>query len=256
MKGLFTTLLVLQIGCILAQPPRYTTGNVHSHNDYEQKTPFWLAYNEGFGSIEADIFLVNGELLVAHSEKELPLHRTLEKYYLDPLSVCVAKHGGHPFADTTASLQMLIDVKADSVRTLGALIKKLRDYPMLTHNPAIRFVISGNRPDASLFPDYPSYIWFDGVLSRVYSPAALEKIAMLSDNFKDFSQWDGNGLIPEREWAILKKAVDQAHGLHKPVRFWNAPDTANAWRQFMRLQVDYINTDHIAELSSFLKALP
>ncbi len=38
-----------------AQPPVYTTANLHSHNDYEKPFPFWEAYNQGFGSIEADI---------------------------------------------------------------------------------------------------------------------------------------------------------------------------------------------------------
>ena len=40
-----------------AQPSAYTVSQAHSHNDYEQAVPFWTAYREGFGSIEADIFL-------------------------------------------------------------------------------------------------------------------------------------------------------------------------------------------------------
>ena len=248
-------LLLLPLSGILAQPSHYTAANVHSHNDYEQKVPFWLAYNEGFGSIEADIFLVEGELIVAHSEKEIPLHRTLTAYYLDPLSACVKKNGGHPFPNPAASLQLLIDIKSDSIRTLDALVKTLGNYPGLTGNPAIRFVISGNRPAASLFTRYPSFIWFDGVLSRQYSPAAMEKIALLSDDFKAFSQWNGKGIVPAEEWAALTAAVQKAHDQHKTVRFWDAPDFINAWYQFMHLGVDYINTDSIAALSSFLKGL-
>ena len=49
--------VVLSITNLQSQP--YSTANAHSHNDYEQKQPFTLAYNELFGSIEADIFLVN-----------------------------------------------------------------------------------------------------------------------------------------------------------------------------------------------------
>ena len=43
---------------------------IHSHNDYAQKRPFWGAYEAGADSIEADVFLVDGELLVAHSRNE------------------------------------------------------------------------------------------------------------------------------------------------------------------------------------------
>ena len=41
--------------------------------------------------------------------------------------------------------------------------------------------------------------------------------------------------------------------LHKPVRFWDAPDNANAWKQLEQLGVEYINTDHIRELAAFFQ---
>lgn len=63
-------------------------------------------------------------------------------------------------------------------------------------------------------------------------------------------------VIPEKELALLKVAVNKAHQLNKPVRFWDAPDFINAWYQFMHLGVDYINTDNIVALSAFLKNLP
>src|SRR5215469_13755458 len=82
---------------IFAQPLHYTVANTHSHNDYEQRTPFWLAWNEQFGSIEADIWLVDGTVLVGHDRKELETHRTLEEYYIKPLAACVQKNNGYPY---------------------------------------------------------------------------------------------------------------------------------------------------------------
>jgi alkaline phosphatase len=257
MKGLsIIVLLALVTYSLQAQPLAYTVSNAHSHNDYEQKVPFWLAYNEGFGSIEADIFLRQDSLVVAHSEKELSLQRTLEAYYLDPLKAGVRKNGGRPFLHSTAPLQVLIDIKTDSIHTLARLVEVLGKYPELTGNPAIKFVITGNRPAPSLWPGYPSWIWFDGVLSEQYDQAALDKVVMLSDDFKSYSQWNGKGIVPAKEWALLQAAVKKAHQLKKTVRFWDAPDFINAWYQFMHLQVDYINTDHIAALSEFLHQLP
>jgi alkaline phosphatase len=47
--------------------------------------------------------------------------------------------------------------------------------------------------------------------------------------------------------------IGKAHRLHKKIRFWDAPDSQPAWKTFMDLQVDYINTDHIQQLADFLK---
>jgi len=112
---LAATALYLTVRPLLsnAQPLRYTVANTHSHNDYEQATPFWLAWQAQFGSIEADIFWLNGQMLVGHSLEEIKSGRTLEEYYLKPLLSCLQKNNGHPYADTARQLQLLIDVKTD-----------------------------------------------------------------------------------------------------------------------------------------------
>ncbi|MCS6919603.1 MAG: hypothetical protein NZM28_07520, partial [Fimbriimonadales bacterium] len=43
----------------------------HSHNDYWRKRPLQDALECGFCSVEADIFLVDGKLLVGHDTHEL-----------------------------------------------------------------------------------------------------------------------------------------------------------------------------------------
>ena len=53
----------------------FTPSNAHAHNDYVHAVPFYTAFNAGFGSIEADIFPVNGILCVAHSKTEIQPHR-------------------------------------------------------------------------------------------------------------------------------------------------------------------------------------
>ena len=46
--------------------------------------------------------------------------------------------------------------------------------------------------------------------------------------------------------------ANKSHALNKKIRFWAAPDNEKAWIILMRLGVDYINTDHIEAISSFL----
>jgi alkaline phosphatase len=65
-----------------AQPIKYTTANAHSHNDYENPTPFFVAFDNGFGSIEADIFAIGDSLFVAHNKQNIKPGRTLKNLYL------------------------------------------------------------------------------------------------------------------------------------------------------------------------------
>lgn len=247
--GLFLLLVSFPVS---AQPLHYSVANAHSHNDYEQAVPFYLAYNQGFGSIEADIFLQDGVLLVSHDTAGLKKKRSLQDLYLKPLQSFVQKNQGYPYPDTSRQLQLLIDIKTEALPTLKRLVQELEEYPTLINTRLIKWVISGNRPPDSLYSSYPYFIEFDGVRNQNYNADALSKIVLISDNFRNYSKWDGTGKIPENDVRKLNELIQYAHLLKKPVRFWNAPDNINAWKQLMELGVDYINTDHIKPISDFL----
>jgi alkaline phosphatase len=253
MKRFLLSLISCYSIMAMAQPAAYTAANAHSHNDYEKPFPFQAAYNEGFGSMEADLHLVNDTLLVGHDTAIAGVNPTFESLYLQPLEKAVAKNNGYPYADHTKKLQLLIDLKMPTLDNVVALLQK---YPTLTTCANIRFVISGSRPDPANWPKYPAFIWFDGNLNQTYSAAVLEKIGLMSIGFTKYSKWNGKGRIPARELDTIQQMITGAHALGKPVRFWATPDNVNAWYHLMKLKVDYLNTDHIAELGSFLKKLP
>lgn len=255
MNRIIIFFLILSGAGAVAQPAVYTVANLHSHNDYEKPFPFWEAYNQGYGSIEADIFLYGGNLIIAHDTVQRAWGRTLDSLYLQPLQQCIRKNKGYPYSAHNRLLQLLIDIKTDSLATLNKLIEKLAAYPQITACPAVKIVITGNRPEAAVFTSYPGYIYFDGELHIDYPPAALERIEMLSDNFRLYSYWNGNDTIPEKDKHTIAAMITKAHGLHKKVRFWNAPDNINSWKVFMALGVDYINTDHISPAAVFVKQL-
>jgi alkaline phosphatase len=236
-----------------AQQKVYTVADAHSHNDYAQPHPFITAYNEAFGSIEADIFLWHDSLIVGHNWQDTSLHRTLQQLYLEPLKEKVQLHNGYPYEDSSRSLQILIDIKTDSVKTLSKLVEILNGYPELIQSHHIYFVISGNRPAKDEFTLYPSFIWFDGDMQRTYNEKALSRIVMMSDNLKNYTDWNGQSDLTEADKQKLATQVEKIHQLKKKIRFWNAPDNPQAWQQLMKLQVDYINTDHIRELSGYFK---
>ena len=253
MHNKITFLLLFICAASTAQPTTYTVANLHSHNDYEKPFPFWEAYNNGYGSIEADIFLHGDNLIVAHDTNQVKLHPTLDSLYLQPLQQCIIKNKGYPYSDKKRELQLLIDVKTDSVATLNKLVEKLKAYPDITNCAALKIVITGNRPASSTFTDYPSYIYFDGELNKEYSLKAVSRIEMMSDNFRTYSRWNGIDTISLNDKNIITALIDKAHRLHKKVRFWNAPDIISSWNLYMKLGVDFINTDHITAAATFLK---
>jgi alkaline phosphatase len=253
MNKIAAFLLMLAACKASGQAPAYNAGNLHSHNDYEQPAPFRAAYNQGFGSIEADIFIQPGNLIVAHDTVELKLRRSLDSMYLQPLEQCIKRNNGFPYSDHSKVLQLLVDIKTDSVATLDRLVKKLESYPAITSCKSVKIVISGNRPAPLAFANYPGWIYFDGELHVDYPAAAIGKIEMLSDNFRKYSYWNGIDTIPARDKMVLAALIAKGHRLHKKVRFWNAPDFINSWKLFMELGVDYINTDHVTTAANFLE---
>ncbi len=252
MKCILAALTIAVCFTAKAQPARYTVANAHAHNDYMHPQPFTTAYGEGFGSIEVDIFLLHDSLLVGHEFADTKLKRTIQNYYLTPLLQKVTANHGFPYADTSRSLQLLIDIKTAPISTIKKLVEVLAGYKALVKQPKIHFVITGNKPADSLLVNYPSFVSFDGELMHDYPARALSRIAMLSSDLENYTKWKGDGVLEEKDKAALYEAISKAHKLHKTVRFWDAPDNENAWKQFMQTGVDYINTDKLHELASFL----
>lgn len=236
----------------IAQQRKYTVSNAHAHNDYLHPVPFYTAYNAGFGSIEADIFLVGNNLLVAHNIKDIDATRTLQALYLDPLRDAIQKNKGLVYPDRLKVLILLIDIKTMADPTLQVVLNVLQQYKIVTDCPGLKIVITGNQPDISRLTSYPSYIYFDGDLNKSYKAEELNRVALFSANFQNYSSWNGEGIPIPSEREKLDSAVMRAHVSNKPIRFWAAPDFLNAWIQLMHLNVDYINTDKIAEISIFL----
>lgn len=255
MKKLLLLLPVLFCSILSAQIS-YTTLNAHSHNDYEQKVPFELAYQAHFGSIEADIWEVNGELFVAHDRDQITPERTLEALYIQPIVAKFKANKGKAWSDRKGTLQLLIDLKTPFNPTLDLLAKKLEKYPEVfdpAANPkAVRVVVSGNMPSPEQYRNYPAFISFDGRPNQKFTPEQLKRVAIISDNLTNHITWRGKEPISDTERNKLNALISSIHELKKPVRFWNSPDTPEAWQVMKNLQVDFINTDHIHELANFL----
>jgi hypothetical protein len=236
---------------------------VHAHNDYNHARPLLDALDNGFCSVEADIFVVDGRLLVAHNRSDTRADRTLQTLYLDPLHERVKTNGGRVFAGGP-EFTLLIDFKDDWKSTYPVLKKVLDGYSDMlvtfegdkkTAN-AVRVIVTGNRSPRMLAGERVRCVSLDGELPNLNpaDPAAL--YPWISGNWKDSFTWRGKGAMPAAEQAKLKDIVARAHAQGKRVRFWNAPDNTVFWTEIRADGVDLINTDHLPEARQFLLKQP
>jgi len=232
-----------------------SANNGHSHNDYHQHIPLLSSYYARMGSIEADVFLKNGKLYVAHDTTEISEEATLKSLYLAPLAKFYAKNDNHPYPDSTDQLQLVIDIKSDYQHVLPVLINELREFNTVfnhTKNPAaITIAVSGDVPDPASFKNYPDYISFDGRPYITYTQDQLKRICMISDELKNYTDWNGKGTPTNADEIKLRSVIDKAHQQYKPFRFWATQDSPNTWVELERMGVDWINTDHPEQLHDF-----
>lgn len=232
----------------------------HAHNDYLHDRPLHDALDNGFCSVEADIYLVDGKLLVAHSRPELSADRTLRRLYLDPLRQRVKNNGGSVYGDDQ-TVTLLIDIKSDGESTYRVLSKLLAEYQDVfsrvekgqLHQRAVTAIVSGNRAQDVIAADSPRYVGIDGRLSDLESDKPAHLLPLISDNWGRQFRWRGEGEMPERDREKLDRIIDQAHQKNRRVRFWATPERPEVWGVLRDAGADLINTDDLQGLSQFLR---
>ncbi len=244
---------ILVILCMMASAAFTSVAfgqKIHAHNDYSQLRPFLNAYEQRADFIEADVWLQNGKLVVAHDEPQTPAP-SLDSLYIKPIVALFKQHDGKVSDDRDYTFSLVIDVKDNPAEVLPKLLTTLQENLVCFNrsaNPkAVQVVISGNRPKIEQFFDFPVLLQFDGRPSEVYDQETLQRIAFISDNFQSYSRWDGNGDLPDADREKLKRVIKRAHNDNKLIRFWGTPDMPNTWKQLKKIKVDIINTDKVAE---------
>lgn len=239
-------------------PKTRPLSRAHAHNDYLHERPLLDALDHGFTSVEADVFLVDGQLLVAHERSQLDPHRTLRELYLDPLKGLAEQHGGRIWADGP-TLTLLVDVKADGEAAYRALDKLLAEYDGIVssvrdglwHTKAVTVVVSGDRAWKTIAGEPSRRVGLDGRLSDLDSDLPVHLLPLISDNWTNHFRWRGEGPLPAVERAKLRDIVERAHARGRRVRFWATPDVPAVWRELAEADVDLINTDDLAGLERF-----
>lgn len=233
----------------------------HAHNDYEHPRPLLDALDQGFTSVEADIWLVDGQLRVAHDLKDARADRTLQRLYLDPLQDRSRQNAGRVFRHGPP-VTLLVDVKSEATNTYVALRQVLSAYrPILTvfrpgriETNAVTVIISGNRARGLMESETERLSAYDGRLTDLEAPAAPELIPLISDNWRLHFRWKGTpeaGPLSADERDKLRTIVQRVHRAGARLRFWGMPDSPLVWRTLDEAGVDLINTDQLEALARF-----
>jgi len=233
----------------------------HAHNDYWHERPLLDALQQGFCSVEADVFLSDGRLLVGHDRAELRPHLTLESLYLQPLHERVMRNGGRVYPDGPR-FTLLVDIKSAAEETYQQLHAVLDAYAdMLTRcengrvrEGAVSVIVSGNRPRALMAAAPLRLAAMDGRLDDLNTDVAPSLIPLVSDRWTSHFEWRGDGAIPDEEWTKLCTIVVRCHESGRRVRFWAVPHKRVVWDTLWDAGVDLINTDDLPGLSAYLNS--
>jgi hypothetical protein len=232
----------------------------HSHNDYEHATPLFEALDQRFYSVEADVWLRSGKVVVSHDSYSS--RGTLEELYLDPLRTRIDEMGGSVHGD---GLQFVLwlDLKDGSAGLRDNLTKLLEAYPMLSvftddgEQPGpVVVVLTGNEASKKVFVEADvRRAVRDSNLYDPNDPAADHRWRYYALDWQKWINWNGEEGMPEAERRRLHCVVGDIHHKGKKVRFWAAPSTPGYWEELIAAGADFVGTDDLVGLGDFLGAV-
>ena len=255
---LFISLIFTQFYCKAQSTPLL---NGFAHNDYRHKHPLFDALDNGFTNIEADIFLKNNKLIVAHVFPYFKGKRTLENLYFKPLSERIAQNNGKVYENYNKPVILMIDIKTNANNTYEALKPLLEKYnSILTHLEdgkviygAVTVVLSGHKPYDMIGSEQSRLAFIDEDLRKVSRDTTITNMfTMASCKYSRMLKWDGKGSFPEAERNKLCTLVAIAHRMGEKVRLWASPEKKAVWDELLKCGVDLINTDRLVTLRKYL----
>jgi hypothetical protein len=257
---LFVPLIFTQFYCKAQSTPLL---NGFAHNDYCHKHPLYDALDNGFTNIEADIFLKNNKLIVAHVFPYFKSKRTLETLYFKPLAERIAENNGKVYASYNKPVILMIDIKTNAGNTYEALKPLLEKYrSMLTSLEdgkivyrAVTVVLSGHKPYDQIGNEQDRLAFIDEDLRKVSRDTTMGNMfPMASCKYSRMLRWDGKGIFPNAERNKLCAFVAMAHRMGEKVRLWASPERKIVWDELLKCGVDLINTDKLVTLRKYLNS--
>lgn len=260
MKRIFTLLLLLSAALCHAQVQPIQHG--HSHNDYKQNRPLFEALDNGFTSIEIDVFLHNNQLIVSHDCTGLDKKPSIEGLYLDSILARIDRNGGIMYKGYSTPVIIMVELKTsakEGYAKLKEVLAKYKDILAVYKKDAIvkpgpiHILITGHQPYESLLKEESSFATIDAGMDKMDDAKYDPVVTRYSDPWNCHFKWKGKGTMPQKEHDKLLALVAKAHKKGKDIRFFGIPDNANVWKVLLEAKVDWVNTDKLAKYSKFYR---
>ncbi|KAI1267321.1 hypothetical protein F5Y18DRAFT_379882 [Xylariaceae sp. FL1019] len=229
----------------------------HSHNDYDHDIPLFQALAAGCIGVEADVWLVSGNLYIGHT---LPTTgRTLTAQYINPLKAIIDHNGGSVYkAQPSQTLSLLIDFKTSDTATLDAVVSAidpLRQAGYLSRiengqlvEGAVTVVASGSYPAARIMSGdgVPNFdVFCDAPLAALPNTNyTAQNSYYASADFQAVVGDPSSATLTTAEINTINTQVAQAHERGLIVRYWNLPGDY-VWEPLEQLNVDLLNADDL-----------
>jgi hypothetical protein len=268
MKIVFPVVGLLSLFSLIAMgddvTPSHPYLNAHSHNDYEQARPLYDALDNHFGSVEADIWYIAGDLLVSHLGFDFK--GSLKNLYLDPLQKEVNDHAGSVYGEGSP-IYLWIDIKDPSAELRAELHEELSHYPMITQFSnsgiklgAVTVILTGDESSKAAYVaehDLRYATRDSNDLSSSDSVSNDNRWTWYALSWRDHFDPYGLGMVSPAQVADqLKSMVFQVHKKNRKLRIYDSPDTFEYWKVAQEAGVDMISSDHLNELNQYLSLHP
>ena len=231
----------------------------HSHNDYTHEHPLFDALRYGYKSIEIDVWLHNGKLIVDHDGIGLDSKKDIEEQYLLPIIERIREHHGSVYDGDSTPTIFMVEFKNDAeacYAVLRALIEKHKALfcDRMGRGGPIKLLITGHRPWQSLLKGKELYITADGDIRQSADSIPRYILERVSDPYASHFTWKGHGAMPKAQKEKLAAMVKLAHDHGRQIRFYALPQDENVWREMLDAGVDWINVDKLERFAEFYKS--
>ncbi len=260
MTAALSLVLLLFSGCGELTPQLLPA---YAHNDYLNPRPLEEALELGYQGVEADYFVVDGELLLSHELEDIDPEISLQSVYLDPLRERIAAMGS-VYGDGTVFL-LNIESKEEGPDTYEALHRVLEEYRDIltvvedgTVSPGpIQVVLVGWHPPLENLAAQPvRYVavqmhYKDLPENHTEIPGHLLK--MVTVNYEDTFRWRGEGPVSDRvqeQLARMVAARDAVEG--RIIRTYEVPYHQDVYRALLEAGFDLIGTRNLTKTSEIL----
>ena len=271
-----TNTFILSAGTILLstsltameQPIHY---QAFAHNDYLNPEPLAGALDNRFGAVEADVWLIRGELYLGHEKPEVPSPcTTLRAMYLEPLRQAIAENDGSVYKGAEQSFNLMIELKGsadarlDSYKVLRKQLEEYKDILTRVENgniiegPVNAVISGGHYPLEEMESETIRYASIDGDMDFYLKNVPVEMMPWVSLPLEQALGREANRTLEtfaEITEAEKQKAADFVAEVNRQgrlARFYWTPETEEFWQWQKEIGLDFIATDYLEELNEYL----